>query len=172
MVRLYLRSMLKEVQKYVLLTGSDLGDRHAMLAKACELIEERIGTVIRKSMVLESEPWGFESQTVFLNQALLIETKLEPEQLLSAILAIETSLGRERTDEHWSSRIIDIDILCGEFLIHHSDTLVIPHKFLADRSFALNPLCQVAPDWIHPLLNRSYLSLAEKLSQKSLISRC
>ena len=163
--------MAQEVQKYVLLTGSDLGDRHAMLAKACELIEERIGTVIRKSMILESDPWGFESQTRFLNQALLVETALDPERLLSAILAIEADLGRERTDEQWSSRIIDIDILCGEFLIHHSDTLIIPHKFLADRSFALNPLCQVAPDWIHPLLNRSYLSLAEQLCQRELVNR-
>jgi 2-amino-4-hydroxy-6-hydroxymethyldihydropteridine diphosphokinase len=163
--------MPNEVQRYVLLTGSDLGDRTTILNQASLLIEYRIGPVIQKSMILESEPWGFQSETRFLNQALMVETTLDPEQLLSKILEIETLLGRVRHSAEWTSRIIDIDILCGEFLIHHSSSLVIPHKLLADRLFALNPLCQIVPDWIHPLLNRSYLSLAEDLRQQTLVNR-
>lgn len=166
--RLYLSKMSEMIEKYVLLTGSDLGNRRANLSLASRLIEERIGTIIKSSEIMESEPWGFESETRFLNQAILIETELHPEALLSEILKIEERIGRVRKETQWISRIIDIDILCAENLIHHSDKLTIPHKHLHVRDFALKPLCQLVPNWKHPLLKRSYSCLLSDIGLQTI----
>ncbi|MBI1288308.1 MAG: 2-amino-4-hydroxy-6-hydroxymethyldihydropteridine diphosphokinase [Flavobacteriales bacterium] len=156
---LYLRPMSDGIRKYVLLTGSDLGDRKSVLEQASELISERIGVILDRSDILETEPWGFESDTTFLNQALLVESDKKPEEVLSRILGIELQLGRKRTCDRWTSRTIDIDILCAEELIHHSDSLTIPHRLLHERAFALQPLCQLVPGWTHPLLHKTYHQL-------------
>lgn len=147
------------IRKYVLLTGSDLGDREAILTQAARRINEQIGKVIGRSDMLETEPWGFESDTKFLNQALLVETSKQPEEILKTILSIEEGLGRIRGNVQWTSRSIDIDILCGENRIYESENLTIPHKHLHERLFALEPLCQLVPDWIHPQLKKSYIEL-------------
>jgi 2-amino-4-hydroxy-6-hydroxymethyldihydropteridine diphosphokinase len=152
-------------EKYVLLTGSDLGNRNAHLQKALELISNQIGNVLSTSDIFETEPWGFDSATKFLNQAILVETKLDPEYLLKTILEIERSIGRERKETQWISRTIDIDILCGEKTTHHSENLTIPHQHLHKRSFALTPLCQLVAEWTHPLLNKSYIELLLNLNK-------
>lgn len=153
-------------QQYVLLTGSDLGNRKSNLIRACDLIEDRIGKIEKASDIIESEPWGFESETRFLNQALLISSSLKPLDVLKRILEIEKSIGRTRTSEQWTSRIIDIDILCSEQNIFHTSELTIPHKLLHERAFALEPLCQVV-DWEHPLLNKSYKEILSVLTQNT-----
>ena len=153
--------------QFVLLTGADIGEKELTLQKAASIINERIGRVIRTSRFFESAPWGFESETTFLNQALLIETKLQPEALLKELQAIEKELGRIRKDEQWISRTIDIDILCSENLIHHSDSLIIPHLHLREREFALEPLCELVPEWKHPLLKTSYSELLAGVKIKS-----
>lgn len=153
-----------KIRKYVLLTGADLGNRQDTLKQASELISELIGKVLDQSDILESEPWGFESDTKFLNQALLIESDKKPDEILSLILGIEQKLGRVRNSGQWTSRTIDIDILCAENLKQHSESLTIPHKLLHERAFALRPLCQLAPSWIHPLLHKTYHQLLNELS--------
>ena len=160
--QLYLRQMSSTTQ-YVLLTGSDLGNRESNLNLALELIGVRVGKVLKTSKIIESEPWGFNSNTRFLNQAVLIETSLHPEQLLDEILEIERKIGRVRTQEQWTSRIIDIDILCSESMIFNSEKLSIPHKWLHERKFALEPLNQLV-DWTHPSLKISYAELEANLS--------
>jgi len=157
--------MPESFEKYVLLTGSDLGDRNANLQASMELITQRIGNIVAASSIMETKPWGFNSDTQFLNQALLVETRLDPESLLKSILEIEREIGRERKETQWTSRIIDIDIVCSENRSYHSDNLTIPHKHLHERSFVLNPLCQLVPNWIHPLLHKSYAQLLVKLNQ-------
>ncbi len=157
--------MPNRLNKYVLLTGSDLGNRNANLQQALEQISSQIGTVLSTSDIMETEPWGFESSTQFLNQAVLVETKLNPESLLKTILEIERTIGRERKETQWISRTIDIDILCGENISHYSENLTIPHKHLHQRRFALTPLCQLVPNWIHPLLNENYHDLHLKLKE-------
>jgi dihydroneopterin aldolase/2-amino-4-hydroxy-6-hydroxymethyldihydropteridine diphosphokinase len=166
--QLYLSKMSETLEKYVLLTGSDLGDRSANISLAFRLIEQRIGTITKSSEIMESEPWGFESETRFLNQAILVETGLQPELLLAEILKIEGQIGRVRKATQWISRIIDIDILCAENLIHHSASLTIPHKHLHERDFALKPLCQLVPDWKHPLLKRSYSNLLSDIGLQTI----
>ena len=79
--------------QFVLLTGADIGEKELTLQKAASIINERIGRVIRTSRFFESAPWGFESETTFLNQALLIETELQPEALIKELQAIEKELG-------------------------------------------------------------------------------
>ncbi len=164
---LYLPAMSATEHKYVLLTGSDLGDRKLALENAASLIHEQIGEIISRSAMHESEPWGFESSTKFLNQALLVKSSLAPEEALNNIQAIETSMGRQRTNKQYVSRIIDIDILCIEDRIYNTERLSIPHRFLHERSFALIPLCQVVPEWTHPLLGKSYLQLMRENLERS-----
>lgn len=151
--------------QYVLLTGADLGDRETTLSEASLLIEERIGQMVEKSSVHETEPWGFESNTKFLNQALLIRTSLKPLEILKRTQQIELELGRVKNAEQWSSRSIDIDILCSENTIFQSDLLNIPHSQLHKRSFALVPLCELTPGWKHPLLNKTYAELLREIGQ-------
>tara|TARA_R110002072_G_scaffold16507_5_gene64414 strand:- start:189 stop:689 length:501 start_codon:yes stop_codon:yes gene_type:complete len=152
-------------EKYVLLTGSDLGNRESNLALALELIQKRLDQQCRTSEIMETEPWGFNSETRFLNQAILITTELAPEQLLKEILKIEVEIGRVREKTQWVSRMIDIDILCAENLIHHTVNLVIPHVQLHHRSFALNPLCQLAGHWNHPHFGKTYAQLNTEVNQ-------
>lgn len=150
--------------RYVLLTGSDLGDKVKNLNDARLLIELRIGEIEAISEILESEPWGFDSSTTFLNQALVVETELPPEQILEEIKEIESTLGREtRSSNDYVSRLIDIDILCGEGVIHHTEKLSVPHSLLHKRVFALKPLCQLVPEWQHPLLVLNYQTILDRL---------
>ena len=100
--------------RYVLLTGTDLGNRQLNLEAAYNLIGNKIGVALNTSTIFETEPWGFQSETMFLNQALLVESSLKPEVVLQRILSIEAELGRSRSLDQWTSRIIDIDIfMCG-----------------------------------------------------------
>ncbi len=154
---------MQKPEQYVLLTGCDLGDRYANLDEAKTRLESAGFKAITVSDVYESEPWGFEADTRFLNQAILIETHLEPAEILSTIKSIESDMGRGPRTENYSSRIIDIDILCSENRIYHTESLTIPHKHLHERLFALIPLVQVASNWKHPLLKLSYKGLLEKL---------
>ncbi|MFM1875553.1 MAG: 2-amino-4-hydroxy-6-hydroxymethyldihydropteridine diphosphokinase [Bacteroidota bacterium] len=153
------------LQQYVLLTGSDLGNRKENLKQAASLIEQRIGKVLQKSTVHETEPWGFASRTKFLNQAILIETSLDSHAVLEEILGIEGQLGRIRHTEQWVSRLIDIDILCADQLTVESKPLHIPHKHLHDREFALRPLCELVPHWKHPVLNKPYITILSELTE-------
>ncbi|MEO8794966.1 MAG: 2-amino-4-hydroxy-6-hydroxymethyldihydropteridine diphosphokinase, partial [Daejeonella sp.] len=98
------------MQKVHLLLGSNLGNSKKYLSDSVDIIQKRIGKVISKSALYQTESWGKTNQPDFINQVILIETQLSPEDVLKEILSIETELGRER-HEKWGSRIIDIDIL-------------------------------------------------------------
>ena len=155
---------------YILLSGADIGNRQETLERATELINIQVGKVIQVSSFYESAPWGFESNTTFLNQAILVESTLDPEKMLSQLQKIEALLGRTRKEKQWTSRSIDIDILCSQHLIHHSASLTIPHTQLHKREFALNPLCELVPTWQHPLLKKSYSELLTELRAESTAS--
>jgi len=141
--------------KSCLLLGSNLGDRLDLLARAQAFVVRHCGRLIKASKIYETEPWGFKADTLFLNQALLIETDLTPQELLTHCLHIEALLGRERPadrSETYCSRYIDIDILFYENLVCQTPELILPHPRLPLRTFALEPLVEVAPEWIHPTL--------------------
>jgi 2-amino-4-hydroxy-6-hydroxymethyldihydropteridine diphosphokinase len=137
-----------------LLLGSNMGNREELLQMARESIAKECGEITTVSKVYETEPWGFETDTLFLNQAIVIETELSPEKLLSRCLKIETLLGRERPtdDPRYHSRTIDIDILFYESVVCRTPEITLPHARLHLRRFALEPLTEVAPEWKHPIL--------------------
>jgi len=145
---------LPEINIAALLLGTNLGSRMDNLEKAIAYIAQVAGTIIKKSSVYETAPWGLKEQDNFLNCALLIETSLAPKDLLDQLLSIEKKLGRERT-EKWGPRIIDIDILYYNNDIINEPDLKIPHPFLQDRRFSLVALNEISPDWEHPILKKT-----------------
>ena len=131
--------------------GSNLGDRQANLLKAVELISERVGQVVRQSTLIETEPWGFESEHQFLNGVILVDTTLTPRQLLKATQKIERELGKKRVHatkrSHDSSlykdRPVDIDILLYDDLTVDEPDLKIPHPLMRERDFVMKPLAEI-----------------------------
>ena len=147
--------------------GTNLGSREENLKHAIEKIEEYIGPVVKASSVYETEPWGFSSENQFLNMAVEIETSLKPSGLLGRLLMIESMLGRLREGKEYKSRIIDLDILLYDKQIITKGDLTIPHPRLHERKFVLVPLCEIAPDIIHPVLEKSISELLKECKDKS-----
>jgi len=137
--------------------GSNQGDRIGCLQKTVEAINLLVGSILEQSSYFETEPWGFDTDTFFINQVVVIETSLAPYQLLEKIHEIEKNLGRTRIESNhrYTNRCIDIDILFYGNRILTEKNLIIPHQFLHERKFVLEPLNQVAGNIIHPALECS-----------------
>lgn len=136
--------------------GSNQGERLENLLSACnELIN--LGKSFYYSSVYETESWGFDTEQKFLNMALCFETDLLPGELLKAIEAIESKLGRIRSSlkSGYESRVIDIDILFYGDMIINSTDLVVPHPLLHKRKFVLIPLVEIDEGIIHPVYKKS-----------------
>ena len=160
--------------RVALLLGGNIGDVKRTLQAAQQLINERVGAVMRCSNRYESAPWGFESTNPFFNQALECSTELTAEEVLDAIQQIENELGRNRAAEQiekaatgarYTSRPIDIDIL-----FYGNDTvalprLTVPHPLLHERLFVLAPLNEIAPTLLHPQLGKSVQQLLGELKE-------
>ena len=130
--------------------GSNLGDREENIRKAISLIGERVGLVIRQSSLIETEPWGFESDNKFLNAVILCETTFTPRQLLRATQKIERELGKLRKHSTrrtplsiYHDRPIDIDILLYDDLTIDEPDLKIPHPLMHERDFVMIPLKEI-----------------------------
>ncbi len=150
--------------------GTNLGDRQKNLEEACKFISEFIGCIIASSSVYETEPWGFKSEKFFLNMVLNVETPLSPSGLLEKIKLVESLLGRIRADKQFISRTIDIDILLYDDLTVSEINLRIPHPGIPGRKFVLVPLCEIAPEIIHPVLKKSMASLLLSCPDKSQVA--
>lgn len=146
------------IKLYILL-GGNLGDKQFIFSETRKRLAEQIGTITRQSAVYETEPWGFESEDMFWNQALEIETNLSPNEILTQTRDIELELGRIRKENQYDSRLIDIDILFVGSLIVNQDNLVIPHPRIQDRKFVLVPLCEIVPQLVHPVFQRTVSQL-------------
>lgn len=132
--------------------GSNKNEPLKQILAAYAKIEEQIGQIAKFSQFYKTAAWGKEDQEDFINTAIFIKTSLEAKELLSAVLKIETELGRER-QEKWGPRIIDIDILFFNQDIIQNSNLVIPHPRMTERNFVLIPLMEIAADYVHPQLN-------------------
>jgi 2-amino-4-hydroxy-6-hydroxymethyldihydropteridine diphosphokinase len=142
------------------ITGGNLGDRIALLKSAAMQIREQVGVVLQSSAVYESEAWGFNADQNFLNQVLVVETSLPPEQILQVMRQIETGLGRKREEEQgYSSRTMDIDLLFYDQQIIQREDLVVPHPRIHLRKFVLQPLVSINPFLIHPGENKTVWEL-------------
>ncbi|MHB8806948.1 MAG: 2-amino-4-hydroxy-6-hydroxymethyldihydropteridine diphosphokinase [Anaerolineaceae bacterium] len=134
-------------------TGSNLGDRMANLQKAIDALNS-IAIIDQKSKVYETKPWGFTDQPAFLNQVLSATTDLDPFDLLASIKAMENEIGRTPTFRY-GPRIIDMDILFFDDLVLDEERLTIPHSHITERAFVMVPLHEIAPQLIHPRLQRT-----------------
>ncbi|MBR1901797.1 MAG: 2-amino-4-hydroxy-6-hydroxymethyldihydropteridine diphosphokinase [Bacteroidaceae bacterium] len=125
--------------------GSNLGDKEAILHRAIELISERIGSVLRISGFIQTEPWGFQSQNTFLNGACLVETSLTPLQCLRETQQIERLMGRTQksADGKYHDRPIDLDLLLYDDLEMNTPELTLPHPHMQERDFVLIPLKEI-----------------------------
>ena len=145
-----------------LFLGSNIGDRVLFLEKAIAGIEKHAGHIVKKSDVYETPAWGKTDEPDYLNQVLMVETLHKPHDLLRKLLDIELELGRERK-EKWGSRTIDIDILFYGDEIINDAVLTVPHPQLHKRKFTLEPMSQIAPDYVHPVLHKTIAELNEQL---------
>ena len=152
------------MRKVFLSLGSNLGNRTENLSQAELKIAEYIGPVNTLSSVYETEPWGFVSDSDFLNLVLCAETDLSPSGLLGRILMIESRMGRIRGETQYKSRNIDIDILLYDNDIVDEPVLKIPHPRMHERRFVMVPIVEIAPDMVHPVLKKSMKELLESCS--------
>ncbi len=148
----------REARRYInvyLGLGSNMGNRRAQIQAAINLISDQIGKIAKKSHLYETQPWGMPHQDMYLNQVIMINTMLDPRDLLKEVLFIEQELGRVRVEnEKWGPRTIDIDILFYGKRVLRNKGLEIPHPELHQRGFVLVPLMEIAPDLEHPVLKQ------------------
>lgn len=153
--------MEKQTGIFILL-GTNLGEKAQNINKAIQLIEERIGLIISKSSLYETQAWGLTDQPSFYNQVIQVDSTLNPLKMLEEINKIEALMGRTRFIK-WGERIIDIDILYYHQQIIDLPNLQIPHPGIPDRRFTLIPLEEIASELIHPILFKT---------QKELLDEC
>lgn len=150
--------------------GSNLGERRVNIARAVQMIEESLGPIIASSSFYETEAWGKTDQDDFINMALEVEHYKTPNQLLDTVNAIENRLGRIRRLK-WEERLIDIDIIFMEDIIIDTEKLTIPHKWMEQRNFVLYPMVEIAPEFVHPVLNKTVEKLLKECNDTSEIKR-
>jgi 2-amino-4-hydroxy-6-hydroxymethyldihydropteridine diphosphokinase len=153
-----------------LLLGSNLGDRLWFLNEAARHMETDIAPVAEASSVYETQSWGKTGEPDYLNQVILLKTALPAMEVLRKILNIENVLGRHR-DEKWGSRTIDIDILFYDGQIIDEPGLRIPHPQLHKRRFTLEPLAEIAPDFVHPVLKKNILQIKNELNDNLIVKK-
>ncbi len=148
--------------------GSNEGDREHFIREAIQGIAAKIGQIHLCSPFYENKAQGFDSQNMFLNGCIAVQTKMEPDAILFALKEIECHLGRLKNDSHgYASRPIDLDIILFENKIVRQKNLLIPHPRFRDRIFVLRPLCDIQPNAIDPVSSKSIVELLSACSDKS-----
>jgi 2-amino-4-hydroxy-6-hydroxymethyldihydropteridine diphosphokinase len=152
--------------------GSNRGDRDLNLLRAVAEIGKLPGTLITAlSDFYDTAPVGKTDQPDFLNAVVRVETVLQPELLLAELQRIERDVFKRERTVRWGPRAMDLDILFFDGLTLAEDTLTIPHPRLHERRFVLQPLAEIAPDFVHPLLRKSVARLLAELADDSRVSR-
>jgi 2-amino-4-hydroxy-6-hydroxymethyldihydropteridine diphosphokinase len=142
------------MNKTYLLLGSNMGNSQQQLSIAIKNITQQIGNIIRKSKLYTTAAWGNYNQPDFLNQLIIVETKLTASKTIDIILAIEKKMGRVRTKKN-APRIIDIDILFFNKEVIAEKNLDVPHPQIENRRFVLIPLNELSPNFKHPVTHKT-----------------
>ena len=145
--------------------GSNLGDKEANLRKALELLQERGVEIVKTSTFISTEPYGVTDQPQFLNGVCEVRTSMVPLALLHTLLEIEQEMGRVHL-RHWGERNIDLDLLLYEDVVMDTPQLKLPHPDMQNRDFVLLPLAEIAPELVHPTLQKTISELVICLSAK------
>lgn len=145
--------------------GTNLGDKEQNLRKAVQKIEERIGKLVSLSAFYATLPWGFSSDNGFLNAAVCVETNLNPQEVLEATQEVECELGRthKSIDGVYGDRLIDIDLLLYGDVIMSTEELTLPHSLMTERRFVMEPLAEIAPEVVHPVLGKTMREINNEL---------
>ena len=127
--------------------GSNIGNRKRIIRTAVDMIDHKVGHVIKQSSLYETEPWGFYSPNKFINACVCCETSLSPRSLLTITQDIEKTLGRtgKSIDGKYNDRVIDIDILLYDDIDVDEPDLKIPHPLMHEREFVMRPLNEIYP---------------------------
>ncbi|MBI4353761.1 MAG: 2-amino-4-hydroxy-6-hydroxymethyldihydropteridine diphosphokinase [Candidatus Omnitrophica bacterium] len=142
--------------------GTNDGDRLANISNAAQTLAVS-GTIrlVQMATITETKPVGGPPQADFLNTVLEIDTSLAPQELLESLKQFERHLGRVPSSQRWGPRVIDLDILLYDDRIVTEPQLVIPHPQMHHRRFVLEPLAQLAPALVHPVLKRTIQELLD-----------
>lgn len=149
--------------------GSNLGDRRKNLESAVILLEKQAGHIEARSVMYETESWGFSSDISFYNQAVELYSSKDPSQLMKILHEIERECGRRHISVRYAPRTVDLDILFFNNCIIRTPDLVLPHPTLHLRRFVLIPLAEIAPHVIHPVLHRSIEQLLASCADQSAV---
>jgi 2-amino-4-hydroxy-6-hydroxymethyldihydropteridine diphosphokinase len=154
---------------YYLNIGSNLGDREGNLWAADLRLSLDLGLVTARSAIVESEPWGFESDNGFLNRGIAVESRFSPIEALNIIHDIEYELnhghGHRDADGNYVDRLVDIDIMAIDDLVIDLPSLQVPHRHMPRRDFFLKPMAELAPEWVHPILHLTAQQMLEQVSE-------
>lgn len=151
---------------FIIGLGSNIGKREQIIMQAIALIGERVGTVEAQSSMYQTQAEGFESDNLFMNAVITVRSALEPHEALSRTHQIELDLGcstHRNADGSYCDRSLDIDLIACDDIVCHDDTLTLPHPRMHQRSFVLEPLCEIAPQWLHPILHRTASELLAEI---------
>ena len=146
-----------------------MGDSVAILASAVRGIGSRVGAVVKESSVYRTAPWGFEAENDFLNSAIIVDSAMLPHEVMSVLLEIERQWGRVRPNGNagYSSRPLDIDIIFAASEVIDTADVTVPHPRAHLRRFVLEPMAEIAPDFIHPVLGKSMEQLLAECPDES-----
>jgi len=144
--------------------GANEGDRSANISQAIKALSVVDGIqLVQMATLIDTEPLGGPPQGPYLNTVVEIDTALAPHELLNALKAIEQRLGRLPQSERWGPRPIDLDLLLYADQVIAAAELTVPHPRMHERQFVLEPLAQIAPDVVHPVLKQSTSELLKAL---------
>ncbi len=146
-----------------------MGDCIGLMNRAIQLINEDIGKIVSKSGIYCSKSWGYISTRDYYNQCIVTHTELNPNQVLETILKIESKLGRVRKTDAYADREIDIDILFYANRIISDEKLTIPHPRMHLRRFALLPVNEVDPGFVHPVFKKRISMLLAECIDESVV---